>query len=695
LAKGREQSRQNRHQHGRASRLVPDFQSALRLRIISGPDQGPADALNKAFALARGTLIGWLNADDISPPGALARAVQALASNPQWLMVYGEGEEFDLSTGQRQRYPTVQPQVGLAGFRSHCFICQPTVVFRRTMGLLLGPFNQHWRTAFDFDYWLRAFAAFPERIGYIPTLQGLTRVHGATITSRQRAQVALEATALARHFGHAPSARLHAYALELQLGVAQLPPETSLADHLAEVFAQAKPWLTPADFGQLQHDWLLNPRSAPAQQTAERAAAVLPAHPAVPLLQIVQPHLRPGQPGPPAGPQLRLQAAFAKAMPHTPLLQQEQAFQDLLQRRAAGTNASPLPFGVNLIHAPRSSTEDQLFVEALITALHAAKVPLALREPSQAPGPYALNLIALSPPAHAQWWLSHGLAPHHERLEVAVWPWIAGGWPEAWAALLPLVDEVWAPSGLVQAALGDGGLPPVWSLPGLPLPRGLLEARPDCALSAPTVVMLADLQHSPHLINSFAAVEVFRQAFPLLSGTSSSAQQSSPQLLILVENATAADPEWLWLQACAAHDPRLQLHSIDALPLRERLALIQGADVVLSLQRSYALPSLLAAAQAMGLQVIATAFGAALDLPASPNLHRVPARSVPIGRGACSDGEGFSWGEPDRDAAVVVLQAAVRAGRCTPVQDCESNAMSAPAQIEARLRQLWEAHRTA
>jgi glycosyltransferase involved in cell wall biosynthesis len=38
------------------------------LRLISGPDQGPADALNQAFAQARGTLIGWLNADDLCPP---------------------------------------------------------------------------------------------------------------------------------------------------------------------------------------------------------------------------------------------------------------------------------------------------------------------------------------------------------------------------------------------------------------------------------------------------------------------------------------------------------------------------------------------------------------------------------------------------------------------------------------------------
>ena len=59
-----------------------------RLRIVSKSDRGPADALNKAFRAARGTLIGWLNADDLMPPGALARAVSALNAHPEWLMVY-------------------------------------------------------------------------------------------------------------------------------------------------------------------------------------------------------------------------------------------------------------------------------------------------------------------------------------------------------------------------------------------------------------------------------------------------------------------------------------------------------------------------------------------------------------------------------------------------------------------------------
>jgi glycosyltransferase involved in cell wall biosynthesis len=70
-----------------------------RILLLHGPDCGPSDALNKAFAAARGTLIGWLNADDLYVSGALARAATSLANNPQWLMVYGEGEEFIVSSG--------------------------------------------------------------------------------------------------------------------------------------------------------------------------------------------------------------------------------------------------------------------------------------------------------------------------------------------------------------------------------------------------------------------------------------------------------------------------------------------------------------------------------------------------------------------------------------------------------------------
>jgi len=681
---------------GSLERLHQLASADARLRIVPGPDQGPADALNKAFTLARGTLIGWLNADDLYPAGALARAVDALSANPHWLMVYGEGEEFTTATGERQRYPTLQPHVGIEGARSHCFICQPTVVFRRTMGLLLGPFDLQWRTAFDFDYWLRAFAAFPDRIGYLPTLQGCTRLHASTITSRQRAQVALEATALlARHFGKAPPTRLHCYALELQLGIAKLPGDWPLQDHLAEVFAQAEPWLTRHHYQTLQHDWLLDPSRAPSQRDAEQAAAARnhAIRPTAQLLKIVQPHLRPGHPAPPAGPHLRLEAALAQASAHCPLLQQEQVLQQLIDSKANGNWTTPLPFGVNLIQPSHPDLDTAIWLETLRAELHREAVPLTPCEPTAEAGPYAINLIALHPSAHAQWLLNHGLEPHLDRLTIAAWPWMASGWPQAWQPLLALVDELWAPSTLVQEALNPQAIPPLWQLPRLPDQPIQTANHPDRPADFRQVVLFADLRESPHLLNTFAAVEVFRRACPPPPHPPQAAAETNPRLLILVDNASSSVGEWQWLQACCAYDPRIEIRDVDDLPMSARLRLIAGADVFLSLQRSYALPSLLAFAQAKGLQVIATAFGAALDLPDTPNLHRIPARSVPIGRGIAPDAEGLLWGEPDREAAMTALQGSISTSRYPQQHACNLHPSHCGEALKARLQQLWQARR--
>jgi hypothetical protein len=666
----------------------------VRIRIIHGPDHGPADALNKAFAQARGTLTAWVNADDLLPSGALGRAAHALLANPDWLMVYGEGEEFNASTGLRQRYPTLQPKVGLNGFRSHCFICQPSVVFRRTLGVLLGPFDLCWRTAFDFDYWLRAFAAFPERIGYIPYLQGLTRLHPSTITSRQRSRVALEATALlARHFGSAPPTRLHAYALELQLGVALLPAGCSLSRHLEEVFAEAEPWLASADLRQLRRDWLLDESTALALQAAEQAAAEQQffSRSTAALLQIVQPHLQLRHPGPPAGPHLRIKGELEQSRSRFPLLQQEVGLQRLVQRRVHGAIHTSLSFGVNLIHPVKTGLEADVWLQALIAVLRAAQVPLQCCDCFADPGPYAINLIALPPPAHAEWLLIRGLKPQLDRVAIAAWPWIAIGWPLVWQPLLGLVDEIWSPSCLVLQALSSGTSPPVWPIPPLRWPAIHHPGNPALRLDVPCVLLHVDGQMSPHLLNTFGAIEVFRSAFP--DPSSGAALTPSPQLHILVEHADASASEWQWLQACCAHDPRIQVRVLEGSSGAQLIRLMARAHAWLSLQRSYALPSLLATAQAMGLQVIATASGAALDLHASPNLQLVPARQVSIGRGVFPDAEGFFWSEPDQDEAVAALQRAVALPRLPRFPSAIEGRARAGRDMRDRLLQLWTRHR--
>ena len=109
-------------------------------------------------------------------------------------MVYGEGEHIDAGGRRLAPYPSRPPEVGLAGFSSHCFLCQPTVFWRRSLGVLLGPWDTTLQCAFDFDYWIRAFTAVPQRIGRIDALQAQTRRHAATLSVTHTDQAVLEAT---------------------------------------------------------------------------------------------------------------------------------------------------------------------------------------------------------------------------------------------------------------------------------------------------------------------------------------------------------------------------------------------------------------------------------------------------------------------------------------------------------------------
>ena len=73
-------------------------------------------------------LIGWLNADDVATPGSFGHAVTALNDHPEWLMIYGEGDEFNLSTGFIQRYALL-PSVGLDGFVLIALFANPLLYF--------------------------------------------------------------------------------------------------------------------------------------------------------------------------------------------------------------------------------------------------------------------------------------------------------------------------------------------------------------------------------------------------------------------------------------------------------------------------------------------------------------------------------------------------------------------------------------
>ena len=228
-------------------------QQDKRLRYFSRPDRGPAHALNDAMASVRGTVIGWLNSDDLYAPGAIGRAMAVLAEQPHLLMVYGHGQHVDADGVPFEDYPTLPPSTPVSKFEQGCFICQPTMFLRRSTRILLGTLDEGLKAAFDFEYWLRAFCAFPERIGFVDEVQAYSRLHDGCITMRMRRTVALEGMkVLARHLGSAPKEWLLTYTDEL---LAQDGEENGIEDlsaHLRETAGIAAAWMTTKEQTELE-----------------------------------------------------------------------------------------------------------------------------------------------------------------------------------------------------------------------------------------------------------------------------------------------------------------------------------------------------------------------------------------------------------------------------------------------------------
>ncbi|MEL6693987.1 MAG: glycosyltransferase family 2 protein [Pseudomonadota bacterium] len=222
-----------------------------RLRWVSEADSGPADAILKSFSKARGEIIGWLNSDDLYADDAIPSMVNGFQNHPDWLMCYGRGEHVD-ETGQPiALYPTQPPNVGVRGFEGGSFICQPTVFLKVSALTLIGDLDRSLKTAFDYDYWIRAFRAFPDRIGFLEQIIAKSRLHSDCITQTMRATVALEGLALSqRHLGKAQPHWAATYLEELE---AEIGADTEALARETSIFLdQAAAYLTPSDLQQMR-----------------------------------------------------------------------------------------------------------------------------------------------------------------------------------------------------------------------------------------------------------------------------------------------------------------------------------------------------------------------------------------------------------------------------------------------------------
>lgn len=151
-----------------------------RLRWISEPDNGQADAINKGFRMAKGAIFAWLNADDLYAPKAIRTVVEYFKTHPDAYFVYGDAlaiDEYGRPYGLRMNVKPTQlrdlVQVGDA-------IVQPAAFWRAELWRTVGELDTTLHYNLDYEYWMRVAARYD--LHYLPCCLAWERLYALAKT---------------------------------------------------------------------------------------------------------------------------------------------------------------------------------------------------------------------------------------------------------------------------------------------------------------------------------------------------------------------------------------------------------------------------------------------------------------------------------------------------------------------------------
>lgn len=213
-----------------------------RIKWLSEPDDGQADAINKGFALAQGSLIAWLNADDAYTPGAISLMVQYLIGHPECALVYGHADIIDRDGRLLRPARQVERFDRKRLLNAVDFVAQPATLFSRSAFEDVGGLDASLNWSFDYDLWLKLSARY--QVGFLDRVLAQMRVHDEAKTSTGGLPRLVEVERMIRQHGRNTlpagfSARMAWLSFVAALQAVQRSSRSMVVAHLANALRYA------------------------------------------------------------------------------------------------------------------------------------------------------------------------------------------------------------------------------------------------------------------------------------------------------------------------------------------------------------------------------------------------------------------------------------------------------------------------
>lgn len=147
-------------------------------RLISEPDRGIYDAMNKGLALATGEVVGFLNSDDIYADAEVLQRVSMIMAKGGLDALFGDAEFVSPSRPdhpvRRYRSDRFSPgRIGWGWMPAH-----PALFLRRSVFEHFGHFRTDYRIAGDFELVARIFHGGTLRYRHVPEVLVRMRTGG-------------------------------------------------------------------------------------------------------------------------------------------------------------------------------------------------------------------------------------------------------------------------------------------------------------------------------------------------------------------------------------------------------------------------------------------------------------------------------------------------------------------------------------
>jgi glycosyltransferase involved in cell wall biosynthesis len=124
--------------------------------LISEPDRGQSEAINKGFRRASGSILAWLNSDDFYLPGAFHTVLSCFAAHPTGRWVIGSGDIISADQRFLRHVPGREGSAQtLLAIENECFLLQQSCFWTASLWREAGGVDEGLSLLMDYDLWWR------------------------------------------------------------------------------------------------------------------------------------------------------------------------------------------------------------------------------------------------------------------------------------------------------------------------------------------------------------------------------------------------------------------------------------------------------------------------------------------------------------------------------------------------------------